>query len=171
MNLKLDIHGIPIMFLYYQYHSTIMLRSLTLTSIILLIGVISLSSTVNGAQTVTTVVGPNVDISAFTDKKSYVVGEEVIVKGNVNPVVNNTSLRMDIYDPEGKVLESNLPLYIFDDGSFSSYKSVPFGLGVNQIYSSIPSLAAEKYKTGTYTIEISYYGESVDIPLVVKLTR
>ena len=147
-----------------------MFRYLTLTSIFMLIGFISLSSTVNGAQTVCSVVGPSVKISAYTDKKSYVIGEEVIVKGNVNPVVNNTSLRMDIYDPEGKVLESNLPLYIFDDGSFSSYKSVPF-FSVDQIYSSIPSLAPEKYKPGTYTIEISYYGESVDIPLVVKATK
>jgi hypothetical protein len=147
-----------------------MIKCFSLTTIFLVIGFLSLSSTVNAAQTVTTVEGPNVTISAYTDKKSYVVGEEVIVKGNVSPVVNNTNLRMDIYDPEGKVLESNLPLYIFDDGSFSSYKSVPF-FGVNEIYSSIPSLSHEKYKAGTYTVEISYYGESVTIPLVVQLTK
>src|SRR5690242_8032019 len=106
-------------------------------------------------------------IIAHTDKKSYVVGEDVVLSGKVSPVVKGERLRIDVYDPKGAVFADNIGVAYFNntDGTFSTRSTA--GMFVYS-YLKLDSNSVKNY--GAYRALITYNGQSVSIPFSVTAT-
>ena len=99
----------------------------------------------------------NESILAHPDKKSYVVGEDVIVSGKVSPVIKGEMLRIDVFDPKGAVYKDNIGVASFNqtDGTFSTYSS---GGMFSFSHLKLDKDSVKNY--GTYKVMVTYNGES-----------
>lgn len=120
------------------------------------------------AQNGTSVNNQNESIIAHTDKKSYVVGEDVIISGKVSPVIKGERLRIDVFDPKGAVFKDNIGIAYLNqtDGTFSTYGNGPF----NTIFSSLQLDNNSVKSYGTYKAMITYNGENIVITFNVTPT-
>jgi hypothetical protein len=113
-----------------------------------------------------TATGENESIIAHTDKKSYVVGEHVVLSGKVSPVVKGERLRIDVYDPKGAVFKDNIGVaYLNNDGTFSTYSDNEF---LAYSYLNLDKNSVKNY--GMYKVMISYNGVSKVISFNVTPT-
>ena len=114
----------------------------------------------------TTATGKNESIIAHTDKKSYVVGEDVVLFGKVSPIVKGERLRIDVYDPKGAVFADNIGVaYFKDNGTFSTFSH---DFGIIHSYLKLDKNSVQNY--GAYKALITYNGQNVTIPFKVTPT-
>jgi hypothetical protein len=85
------------------------------------------------------------NITVETDKRSYVIGEDIIISGNVGKPEFGKSVRIDMYKPDGGPLSGATSLLTKPerDGSYRYH-----------LYSF--SYAGEDLVPGTYTVRVTY---------------
>ena len=103
----------------------------------------------NNDNNTNTYVWSSQNFSLSVDKTSYVSGEEVNLKGNVNKVIEGKAIRFDVYGPNG-----NSIMTVYADPDNSGKFSTGFGTG------SLPK--------GQYTIAATYGNQNGSIKFDIK---
>jgi hypothetical protein len=68
----------------------------------------------------TTITQPSpTQLTVYIDKPSYVVGEDATFSGNIGKGQEGENVRIDIYDPNGRVFQNNLSTETDIDGAYS----------------------------------------------------
>jgi hypothetical protein len=116
----------------------------------------------------------NNSLTLSTDKSSYGIGDYVVISGTVDKPVEEKTVRLDVYDPEGKVFQpynesfnestpwseayprlSNLQVHPNDRGLFS-YLFV------------LDNTVSGPIIKGIYKIEANYEGNTTEISFPVR---
>jgi hypothetical protein len=91
-------------------------------------------------------------ITVGTDKGSYTIDEIVTISGNVSKPESGKSLRIDVYDPIGKILAVANAVKIYPNGR---------GLYTYDLYTDSLNMGDGEFIPGEYKARVSYLNQNV----------
>jgi hypothetical protein len=91
-------------------------------------------------------------ITVGTDKGSYTIDEIVTISGNVSKPESGKSLRIDVYDPIGKILAVANAVKIYPNGR---------GLYTYDLYTDSLNMGDGEFIPGEYKVRVSYLNQNV----------